>query len=55
MDYSGVIGTQAVVYSRSTMMWERYEKRALYTQFENSDARRFMPSWDEPILKQPTI
>ena len=23
------------------------KKRALFTQFENSDARRFMPSWDE--------
>ncbi len=26
-------------------------RRALFTQFENSDARRFVPSWDEPNRK----
>jgi aminopeptidase N len=27
------------------------KKRALFTQFENSDERRFVPSWDEPNRK----
>ena len=26
-------------------------RRSLFTQFENSDARRFVPSWDEPNRK----
>ena len=51
LDYTGVIGTQA-----SGLFSLDYEnggvrKRALYTQFENSDARRVIPSWDEPFYK----
>jgi aminopeptidase N len=51
LDYTGVIGTQA-----SGLFSLDYEnggakKRALYTQFENSDARRMIPSWDEPFYK----
>lgn len=49
--YSGVINSQAnglfyVDYDTDTK-----HQRALYTQFENSDARRFVPSWDEPNYK----
>ncbi|SKB70913.1 M1 family metallopeptidase [Luteibacter sp. 22Crub2.1] len=52
MDYTGKIGTQpnglfAIDYDTRTSG----KKRALYTQFENSDARRFIPSWDEPAYK----
>ncbi|HVI55824.1 MAG TPA: M1 family metallopeptidase [Luteibacter sp.] len=52
MDYTGKIGTQAnglfaIDYDTKT----DGKKRALYTQFENSDARRFVPSWDEPAYK----
>lgn len=51
MDYDGVIGTQAVGLFSLDYEMNGTKKRALYTQFENSDARRFMPSWDEPIFK----
>ncbi|HEY9130152.1 MAG TPA: M1 family metallopeptidase [Dyella sp.] len=52
MTYTGKIGTQAnglfaLDYDTKT----GGKKRALYTQFENSDARRFIPSWDEPNYK----
>ncbi len=51
LDYDGVIGTQA-----SGLFALDYEnggasKRALYTQFENSDARSMIPAWDEPNYK----
>jgi aminopeptidase N len=52
LDYSGVIGTQATgLFSLDYPGKEGKQQRALYTQFENSDARRMIPSWDEPAYK----
>jgi aminopeptidase N len=51
LDYTGKIGTQANGLFAIDYDTESGKKRALYTQFENSDARRFIPSWDEPNYK----
>ncbi|HEX5307112.1 MAG TPA: M1 family metallopeptidase [Dyella sp.] len=51
MSYTGKIGTQANGFFALDYDTEAGQKRALYTQFENSDARRFIPSWDEPNYK----
>jgi aminopeptidase N len=51
MSYSGKIGTQANGLFAIDYDTKAGKKRALYTQFENSDARRFIPSWDEPNYK----
>lgn len=51
LDYSGIIGTQAVGLFSLDYESPEGKQRALYTQFENSDARRVIPSWDEPIFK----
>ncbi|MBV8665447.1 MAG: M1 family metallopeptidase [Burkholderiaceae bacterium] len=51
LDYTGVIGTQAVGLFSLDYDTTEGHKRALYTQFENSDARRLIPSWDEPAYK----
>ncbi|MGB5076880.1 MAG: M1 family metallopeptidase [Sphingorhabdus sp.] len=52
IDYAGKIlqqanGLFALDYKDPTGA----DKRALFTQFEAPDARRFVPSWDEPIYK----
>ncbi|HWU69834.1 MAG TPA: M1 family metallopeptidase, partial [Pseudoxanthomonas sp.] len=51
MDYTGKIGTQANGLFALDYATPEGKKRALYTQFENSDARKFVPSWDEPNYK----
>ncbi|WP_232495885.1 M1 family metallopeptidase [Novosphingobium kaempferiae] len=52
IDYAGKINTQAFgLFALDYKAADGSQKRALFTQFENSDARRFMPSWDEPFCK----
>jgi aminopeptidase N len=51
LDYTGVIGTQAAGLFSLDYQNGGADKRALYTQFENSEARRVIPSWDEPFYK----
>ena len=51
-EYSGTINTQANgLFALDYPVADGSKKRALFTQFENSDARRFIPSWDEPGFK----
>ncbi|HXI87071.1 MAG TPA: M1 family metallopeptidase, partial [Parvularculaceae bacterium] len=49
--YSGMINQHPAGLFALDYGSGKEENRALYTQFENSDARRFMPCWDEPGLK----
>ncbi|MEC5160555.1 M1 family metallopeptidase [Janthinobacterium sp. CG_S6] len=51
LDYRGKIGTQATGLFSLDYDSAEGRKRALYTQFENSDARTMIPSWDEPAHK----
>ncbi|MGZ4957629.1 MAG: M1 family metallopeptidase [Methylomonas sp.] len=51
IDYSGSIGTQAAGLFALDYDSNDGQKRTLYTQFETSDARRVIPSWDEPSYK----
>jgi aminopeptidase N len=47
--YSGKINTQANgLFALDYTNVDGKPARALFTQFEASDARRFVPSWDEP-------
>ena len=49
--YTGKIGSQANGLFALDYDTKDGKRRALYTQFENSDARRLIPSWDEPNYK----
>ena len=50
--YSGKINTQANgLFALDYKNKEGAEARSLFTQFEAADARRFVPSWDEPDYK----
>ncbi len=49
--YHGQIFTQASGLFALDYATPTGQARALFTQFENSDARRFVPSWDEPGRK----
>ena len=52
IDYSGKINTQANgLFALDFKNKEGKDSRSLFTQFEAADARRFVPSWDEPDYK----
>jgi aminopeptidase N len=52
LDYTGTIGKQAVgLFTLEYAGADGKPRQALFTQFENSDARRMIPSWDEPVYK----
>jgi len=53
MDYAGKINTQAAGLFALDYDSPEGKKRALYTQFEAPDARRFFPGWDEPQFRTP--
>jgi aminopeptidase N len=52
IDYAGKIYQQANgLFALDYKDTKGVDKRALFTQFEAPDARRFIPSWDEPNYK----
>ena len=52
-DYAGKIYTQAAGLFALDYDGAGGRKRALFTQFEAPDARRFFPGWDEPQFRTP--
>ncbi|WP_395612091.1 M1 family metallopeptidase [Allosphingosinicella sp.] len=54
IDYRGKIYTQAAgLFALDYTTESGQAKRALFTQFEAPDARRFFPGWDEPNFRTP--
>jgi len=51
LDYTGLIYEQASGLFALDYQGANGKQRAIFTQFENSDARRLIPSWDEPGVK----
>jgi aminopeptidase N len=51
IDYNGLIYQQASGFFALDYASDHGKQRALFTQFENSDARRLVPGWDEPGVK----
>ena len=51
MRYKGKINTQANGLFALDYDTDKGKRRALFTQFEASDARRMIPGWDEPNYK----
>jgi aminopeptidase N len=52
IDYTGTIpNTPAGLYYNDYSTASGPAKRMLVTQFENIDARRMFPGWDEPVFK----
>lgn len=52
IDYTGVINTQANgLFALDYTDVDGKPRRGLFTQFEAPDARRMVPSWDEPFYK----
>jgi aminopeptidase N len=52
-DYAGKIYTQASGLFALDYDTAAGKKRALFTQFQAPDARRFFPGWDEPQFRTP--
>jgi aminopeptidase N len=53
INYTGKIYTQAAGLFALDYESAQGPKRALFTQFEAPDARRFFPGWDEPQYRTP--